>query len=84
MVNLFMSNETADRFLLKLYEKTGHKEGLQSIDKYEIGEQIGLLDKIQTDHIVETLVKDGFVNWDLSDSEIRITEEGKKRISKSN
>jgi predicted transcriptional regulator len=74
-----MSNETIGKFLLKLYEESGDNE-MHYIDKYEIGKEIGLLDKIQTDHIVEILVKDGFVNNDAESSKIRITEEGNKRI----
>lgn len=74
-----MSNETIGKFLLKLYEESGDNE-MRYIDKYEIGKEIGLLDKIQTDHIVEILVKDGFVNNDAESSKIRITEEGNKRI----
>jgi hypothetical protein len=58
-----MSNEIIGKFLLKLYEKTGDNE-VGYFDKYDIGEEIGLLDKTQTDHVVENLVKDGFVNND--------------------
>jgi hypothetical protein len=43
-------------------------------------EEIGLLDKIQTDNVVESLVKDGFVNNDAQSSKIRITEEGINRL----
>lgn len=74
-----MSNETIGKFLLKLYEKTGDNEK-GYFDKYEIGEEIGLLDKIQTDNVVESLVKDGFVNNDAQSSKIRITEEGINRL----
>jgi predicted transcriptional regulator len=74
-----MSNEIIGKFLLKLYEKTGDNEP-RYFDKYDIGEEIGLLDKTQTDHVVENLVKDGFVNNDTQGSKIRITEEGNKRL----
>lgn len=74
-----MSNETHSKFLLKLYEKTGDNE-IGYFDRYEIGEQIGLLDKVQTDHLVENLVKDGFVKNDAQSSKITITEEGNKRL----
>jgi len=74
-----MSNETIGKFLLKLYEKTGDNK-IGYFDKYEIGEEIGLLDKTQTDHVVESLVKDGFVNNDSQSSKIRITEEGNMRL----
>jgi hypothetical protein len=49
-------------------------------DKYGIGEEIGLLDKIQTDNVVESLLKDGFVNNDAQSSKIRITEECINRL----
>jgi predicted transcriptional regulator len=74
-----MSNEIIGKFLLKLYDKTGDNE-VGYFDKYDIGEEIGLLDKTQTDHVVENLVKDGFVNNDTQGSKIRITEEGNKRL----
>jgi len=74
-----MSNEILGKFLLKLYEKNGDDE-IGYFDRYEIGEGIGLLDKVQTDHIVENLVKDGFVINDVQSSKIRITEEGNKRL----
>jgi predicted transcriptional regulator len=74
-----MSNEIIGKFLLKLYDKTGDNE-VGYFDKYDIGEEIGLLDKTQTDHVVENLVKDGFVNNDTQGSKIRITEEDNKRL----
>jgi hypothetical protein len=74
-----MSNKILGKFLLKLYEKTGDNE-IGYFDRYEIGEGIGLLDKVQTDHVVENLVKDGFVINDVQSSKIRITEEGNKRL----
>jgi predicted transcriptional regulator len=74
-----MSNEIIGKFLLKLYDKTGDNE-VGYFDKYDIGQEIGLLDKTQTDHVVENLVKDGFVNNDTQGSKIRITEEGNKRL----
>ena len=74
-----MSNEILRKFLLKLYEKTGDDE-IGYFDRYEIGEGIGLLDKVQTDHVVENLVKDGFVINEAQSSKIRITEEGNKRL----
>ena len=47
-----MARENLDQtFLLKLYEKTVN-DGVQIIDRYEIGREIGLLDKMQTDNLV--------------------------------
>ncbi|HEY7777235.1 MAG TPA: hypothetical protein VIA09_01725 [Nitrososphaeraceae archaeon] len=74
-----MSNETIGKFLLKVYEKTGDNE-LGYFDKYEIGEEIGLLDKKQLDDVVDCLVKDGFINIDAGIPKIRITEEGIEQI----
>jgi hypothetical protein len=40
-----------------------------------------LLDKIQTDHIVDILASDGFVaKNEVIDTKIRITNEGRKRL----
>lgn len=74
-----MSNETIGKFLLKVYEKTDDNE-IEYFDKYEIGEEIGLLDKNQVDDVVKCLVKDGFVNIDAGIPKIRITEEGIEQI----
>jgi hypothetical protein len=74
-----MSNETIGKFLLKVYEKTDDNE-IGYIDKYEIGEEIGLLDKNQLDDVVDCLVKDGFINIDAGIPKIRITEEGIEQI----
>lgn len=37
-------------------------DGDTFIDMYKIGEDIGLVDRIQTDHIVEILLKDGYID----------------------
>ena len=74
-----MSNETIGKFLLKVYEKTGDNE-IGYFDKYEIGKEIGLLDKNQLDDVVDCLVKDGFINIDAGIPKIRITEEGIEQI----
>jgi hypothetical protein len=76
-----MSNEAFDRFLLKLFEKTADKGEISYFDKYEIGKEIGLLDKSEIDRIVKILHGDGFVsNNEPTDSKIRITDEGRKRL----
>ena len=76
-----MSNEAFDRFLLKLFEKTADKGEISYFDKYEIGKEIGLLDKSEIDCIVKILLGDGFVsNNEATDSKIRITDEGRKRL----
>jgi hypothetical protein len=75
-----VSNDTIGKYLLKLQEMT--VDGGTSIDMYKIGEDIGLVDKVQTDHIVEILLKDGYIRTDNQNSEIRITEEGYKRLEK--
>ena len=51
------------------------------VDMYEIGEEIGLVDKIQTEHIVEILFKDGLVNNNKENFKIKLTEEGHRRLS---
>ena len=74
-----MSNETIGKFLLKVYEKTDDNE-IGYFDKYEIGEEIGLLEKNQVDNVVNCLVRDGFINIDAGIPKIRITEEGIEQI----
>lgn len=76
-----MSNEAFDKFLLKLFEKTADKGEISYFNKYEIGKEICLLDKSEIDRIVKILLGDGFVaNNEGSDSNIQITEKGKKRL----
>ncbi len=76
-----MSNEAFDKFLLKLFEKTADKGEISYFNKYEIGKEIGLLDKSEIDRIVKILIGDGFVaNNEGIDSNIQITEKGKRRL----
>jgi len=74
------SNEISDKFLLKLFDKTGDKEGIRFFDRYQIGRELDL-NLIQTDDIVDILTSDGFVAKDeVIGTKIRITEEGNKRF----
>ena len=76
-----MSSEAFDRFLLKLFEKTADRGQKSYFSKYEIGKEIGLFDQAEVDRIVKILHGDGFVvNNEAEDSEIRITDKGKKRL----
>ncbi|TLX66981.1 MAG: hypothetical protein E6K94_00385 [Thaumarchaeota archaeon] len=76
-----MSNESFDKFLLKLFERTSDKGQISYFNKYDIGKEIGLLDNAEIDNVVKILVGDGFVaNHEVTDSKIRITDEGKKRL----
>jgi hypothetical protein len=76
-----MSNEAFDKFLLKLFEKTADKGKMTYFSKYEIGNEIGLLDEAEIDRIVKILLGDEFVaNNEITDSKIRITDKGKKRL----
>jgi hypothetical protein len=76
-----MSNEAFDKFLLKLFEKSAIKNQLSYFNIYEIGKEIGIFDESEINRIVKILRGDGFVaiKEDL-DSEIRITDKGKKRL----
>jgi predicted transcriptional regulator len=47
---------------------------------YKNGEDIGLVDKIQTDHIIEILLKDGYIINGKENSKIKLTDEGYKRL----
>ena len=76
-----MSNEAFDKFLLKLFEKSAIKDELTYFNIYEIGKEIGILDKSEINRIVRVLHSDGYVeNNEVVDSEIRITDKGKKRL----
>jgi hypothetical protein len=76
-----MSNEAFDKFLLKLFEITADKGEITYFNKYEIGKEIGLLDKSEIDRIVKILLGDGFVaNNEGTDSKIQITDKGRKRL----
>jgi hypothetical protein len=76
-----MSNEAFDKFLLKLFEKTADKGKISYFSKYDIGKDIGLLDEAEIDRIVKILLGDGFVaNNGSTDSKIRITDKGQKRL----
>lgn len=68
-----MSNE--------LFDKTTHEGEISYFKKYEIGKELGLLDTAEIDRVVNILVGDGFIaNNEVTDSKIRITEEGKNRL----
>jgi hypothetical protein len=76
-----LSNEAFDKFLLKLFEKTADKGKISYFSKYDIGKDIGLLDEAEIDRIVKILLDDGFVAINGStDSKIRITDKGQKRL----
>ncbi|MDW0165063.1 MAG: hypothetical protein QOA17_03625 [Nitrososphaeraceae archaeon] len=76
-----MSNEAFDKFLLKLFEKTAVKDELTYFNMYEIGKEIGIYDESEINRIVKILHSDGFVaNKKELDSEVRITDKGKKRL----
>lgn len=75
-----MSNNTIGKFLLRLRELTCDSKS--SFDMYKIGEDIGLVDRVQTDHIVEILLKDGYIGDHKGNSNIRLSDEGRKRLKK--
>jgi hypothetical protein len=74
-----LSNEVFDKFVLKLFEKTADKGEISYYNRYEIGKELGLLDKTKVDRIVKILVGDGFVaDNEVTDFKIQITDEGNK------
>ena len=58
-----MSNEAFDKFLLKLFEKTADKGESSYFNKYEIGRELGVLDKREVDRIVKIYLEMGL--WQL-------------------
>ena len=72
-----MSEERiGDKFLRKLYEKTAN-DGIQSIDKDEIGKEIGIID-VQMDNLVDELSSDGYIKK-VGRTKIYLTNDGRKR-----
>ena len=72
-----MSEERiGDKFLRKLYEKTVNN-GIESIDRDEIGKEIGIIN-VQMDNLVDELTSEGFIKK-TGRTKIFITDDGKKR-----
>jgi predicted transcriptional regulator len=65
-----------DKFLRKLYEKTVNN-GLESIDKDEIGKEIGIID-VQMDNLVDELASEGYIKK-IGRTKIYLTVDGRKR-----
>jgi len=66
-------------FLMKLYEKSVN-DSVHDFDKYEIGNDIGLLDKVQTDNLVKELVSRGYVVEAKEKTKIYLSNKGRKRV----
>jgi predicted transcriptional regulator len=72
-----MSEERiGDKFLRKLYEKTANN-GIQSIDRNEIGKEIGIMD-VQMDNLVDELTSEGYIKK-LGRTKIYLTNDGRRR-----
>jgi predicted transcriptional regulator len=72
-----MSEESiGDKFLRKLYEKTV-KHGIESIDRDEIGNEIGMIN-MQMDNLVDELTSDGYIKK-KGRTKIYLTDDGRKR-----
>jgi len=73
-----MSEERiGDKFLRKLYEKTVNN-GIESIDKDEIGKELGLID-VQMDNLLNELTSEGYIKK-IGRTKIYLTDDGKKRV----
>lgn len=73
-----MSEEgIGDKFLRKLYEKTV-KNGIETIDRDEIGNEFGMID-IQMDNLVNELSSEGYLKK-LGRTKIYLTDDGRKRV----
>jgi predicted transcriptional regulator len=73
-----MSEERiGDKFLRKLYEKTVNN-GIENIDREEIGKEIGIMD-VQMDNLVDELTSEGFIKK-LGRTNIYLTDDGRKRV----
>jgi predicted transcriptional regulator len=73
-----MSEERiGDKFLRKLYEKTVNN-GIDNIDREEIGKEIGIID-VQMDNLVDELTSEGYIKK-LGRTNIYLTDDGRKRV----
>jgi predicted transcriptional regulator len=73
-----MSEERiGDKFLRKLYEKTVNN-GIQNIDREEVGKEIGIID-VQMDNLVDELTSEGYIKK-LGRTKIYLTDDGRKRV----
>ncbi len=73
-----MSEERiGDKFLRKLYEKTVNN-GIESIDKDEIGKELGIIDA-QMDNLLNELTSEGYIKK-IGWTKIYLTDDGKKRV----
>ena len=71
--------DLGETFLLTLYLNTVH-DNVQDFDKYEIGNDIGLLDKLQTDSLVKELVERGYIMKSKEKSKIYLSGKGKEKV----
>ena len=73
-----MSEERiGDKFLRKLYEKTVDN-GIEGIDRDEIGKDIGIID-VQMDDLVDELISEGCIKK-IGRTKIYLTDDGRKRV----
>jgi predicted transcriptional regulator len=73
-----MSEERiGDKFLRKLYEKTGSNE-TANIDRAEIGKEIGIID-VQIDNLVDELTSEGYIKK-VGRTNVYLTNDGRKRV----
>ena len=73
-----MSEERiGDKFLRKLYEKTVNN-GIENIDREEIGKEIGILD-VQMDNLIDELTSEGYIKK-LGRTKIYLTDDVRKRV----
>ncbi|MFN2434863.1 MAG: hypothetical protein ABR515_05775 [Nitrososphaeraceae archaeon] len=73
-----MSEERiGDKFLRKLYEKTV-SNGIESIDRNEIGKEIGIID-VQMDNLVDELTSEGYIKK-IGRTRIYLTDDGRGRV----
>jgi predicted transcriptional regulator len=73
-----MSEERiGDKFLRKLYERTGNN-GTVNIDRAEIGKEIGIID-VQIDNLVDELTSEGYIKK-AGRTNVYLTNDGRKRV----
>ena len=73
-----MSEERiGDKFLRRLYEKTV-SNGIESIDRNEIGKEIEIID-VQMENLVDELTSEGYIKK-IGRTRIYLTDDGRGRV----
>jgi predicted transcriptional regulator len=77
LYSIMSEERIGDKFLRRLYEKTV-SNGIESIDRNEIGKEIGIID-VQMDNLVDELTSEGYIKK-MGRTKIYLTDDGRGRV----